>query len=132
MHRKLRCDRHRNLRAPCTHRVANALQVMVRPSSQLVCTLQSQNNQCIASCGVTVIATCAHLARPGSPTHCKLWCDRHRNLCAYCNRRITDVSQVAARALNKPICAHKFQSKECRLQQVALHANAHVCSYSHW
>ena len=97
MHRKLRCDRHRNLRAPCTHRVANALQVVVRPSSELVCILQSQNNLCIASCGTTVIATCAHFASKGSPTHRKLWCDRHRNLRAPCKRSVANASQVVMR-----------------------------------
>ena len=84
MYRKLRYDRHRNLRAPCKQGIANASQVVVRPSSQLARTLQAQCRQRIASCDVTVIATCAHLAHAGSPTHCRLRCDRRRNFGCTC------------------------------------------------
>ena len=59
--------------------------------------MQSQDNRCIASCGTTVIATCAHLASKGSPTHRKLWCDRHRNLRAPCKRSVANASQVVMR-----------------------------------
>ena len=74
MHRNCACDRHRNMRAQCKRRVTDAAEVRVRPSSQHA---------------VTVIATCAHLAIAGPPTHCKLRRRRHRNLGALCNRRIT-------------------------------------------
>ena len=56
--------------------------------------VQAQDRRRIASYGATVIATCTHTVRAQVR---KLECDRHRNLGAHCNRRITIASQVALR-----------------------------------
>ena len=43
--------------ATCTHVASAGWQVGMRPSSQLGCTLQSQDHHCIANCVETVITT---------------------------------------------------------------------------
>ena len=62
MHRKLRCDRHKLMRP-----TLDVSHIAVRPSSVNV-----RNFSCIASCGATVMSSCAHLM------HGKLRRDRHK------------------------------------------------------
>ena len=97
MHRKCACDRHRTIRAHRKRRTADACKVAVRPSLQHARTLQAPSRRCIATCGATVIATCAHIASAGLPMHCNLRCDRHRSMRAHCKRRIADALQLAVR-----------------------------------
>ena len=104
MHRTCAWNRHRNMRAHQTRRIADASQLRVRPSSQSMrvdckrCvtnaphvgpswkhahTLHALDRRCIAIVRVTVIAACAHIASGASPMHRKCACDRHRNLRAH-------------------------------------------------
>ena len=111
MHRKCARERHRNLCAHCTCRIEDASQVRVQPSSQLARTLQAQNRRCIARCGATVIAACAHIASAEPRTHRKLRSDNHCSMRAHCKRRIVDALQIAVRPSSK--LARTFQAQNC-------------------
>ena len=107
----LRCDRHRNVCAPCARRITKALQILVRPSSQLARTVQAQDRWRVASGGATVIAAGAHIANSEKPKSCNLRCGRHRNVRARCTRRNTNTLQIWVRPLLQLACTLQAQDR---------------------
>ena len=113
MHCKFQCDLHHNLGAPLKRRIVHALQVAVRPSSQLTRTLQAQGSPTHCKLQCDRHRNMRDIASAESWMHCKLRGDRHRNMRAHSKRRISDASQVRVRPSSQHARTVQATSRRC-------------------